>query len=531
VRQLNDWRVRAFYISCLVVVPFLKFLLWNDYGFLRLEVLAAVALLAGASALLGWVGRGIGFYAVVAVCLLIATVYPIEAMLPPAVSVAPWALAGVLGGVVAAAMLLMRDRFFPVMAVFAWSVLLVQAVEPHWSGTSAKARTGIAGGDHTLWLVLDEHIGLNGFPDCAECLAAKSRLSETFRKYNFTVFPNAYSNYADTIDSIPSVVNHRLLSQPQELIAGQGSGLRQYAFRRNLLFEEFHARGYQVVGYQHGSLRSCLAGFGDAECREYRDKLGWLDRAPGGWLDRFRWLVGTYQAGDPWRVKVKGFFPFRFGLKITGPLSVAEVWPNTIAHDILGEQKKTLFFAHLLTPHSPYLNRRDGRVRALEEWSGDRADQRVGPEEYRERYGRYCEQVEDLAGQLDRFFAELDERGVLRRMTVVVHGDHGSRIRRILDGKAANAGNDNDHVAPSAWDYPGQPDERDLVDRFSTLLAVKKAGATAPASIAEKHSLLTLLSRYVFSREPEAGVDSADDVFLVNADGKLAPIDIRKYWR
>ncbi len=261
--RLEDWRIRAFYISCLILVPFLKFLAWNDHGFPHLEVLTAVAWLAAASALLGWAGRGAGFYVVAGACLVMVATYPTERLVEPVVRIALWECAALVGAFAAAAMLLMRRRFFPVMAVFAWSGLLVQMLAAFPASVRARENPGNPPGAHVLWLVLDEHLGLNGFPDCAECAAAKRHLTATLDKYNFTVFPNAYSNYADTIDSIPSVVNQRLLARPQELIARAGTGqLRHYVFRRNRLFEEYRARGYRVEGYQHSSLRSCSADLG-----------------------------------------------------------------------------------------------------------------------------------------------------------------------------------------------------------------------------------------------------------------------------
>ena len=146
--------------------------------------------------------------------------------------------------------------------------------------------------------------------------------------------------------------------------------------------------------------------------------------------------------------------------------------------------------------------------------------------EYESRYRRYCEQVEYLSGQVDSLLGRLDKGGMLEGMTVVIHGDHGSRIRRLL------AGTENKLVMPDVFDYGSEePEIRDLLDRFSTLLAVKQPGADAPAVNEEKHSLMTFLPRQVYGREPEDGVAASDRVYLVNSQGKLQGIDILKYWR
>ena len=524
--RIPGWKGRAFFFSCLVVAPFLKFLARNQTGVLHPEIAAAilwlvlVCVVLSALARKGWV-----FYGLTGLCIVFVASYPLASLAQPVVPLSLWLSAALVAFGTGMAMWGMRERFFPVMAVFALSGVLIEAAAHLPKNAAAESVTAGAGG-HVLWLVLDEQIGLAGFPDYPECSSARAALQAVLDRYNFTSFPYAFSNYSDTIDSVPSVINSRLLRYPQELIVKAGTGnLRHYRVPANRLFSEFASRGYHVVGYQHGSLRECDAAFASADCRQYEDHLGWLYRAPGGWTERFRWLVGTYQAGDPLLGRIKGFFPFRFGLKITGPLALSGLWPNQLASDILAEPRRSLVFAHLLTPHSPYLFRRDGSIRPLEEWSGDRADERVDPRRYEGRYRRYCEQSEYTASQLGSLLEKLDRRGMLQGMTVVVHGDHGSRIRRSL-GLPGDS-----HVMPDVFDYAGPPTLRDLEDRFSTLLAVKAPGAKAPACNLEKHGLLTFLSRAVFGREPVDGVDAADRVYLVKHSAQLQPIDILKYWR
>jgi hypothetical protein len=521
-----DWKWRSFFFSCLIVEPFLKFLARNQTGVFHAEIALAVLWLLAVSLALAFISRKAPvFYVLMGVCVVLIASYPFQSLLQPLVRIPLGFSIAAVAGAVSLAMWLMRLRFFPVMAVFLCSGLAIEIVS-HFAGRTAPGSVVEGPGGHVLWLVLDEQIGIAGFPRTPECDAARTTLQNTLDRYNFTSFPNAFSNYSDTIDSVPSVINSRLLHYPQELVAKAGAGnLRHYQVVRNQMFSDFAGRGYHLVGYQHGSLRECDAAFSSAECRQYEDRLGWLYRAPGGWRERFRWLVGTYQAGDPLLGRVKGFFPFRFGLKITGPLALTDLWPDQLAAGILAEPRRTLIFAHLLTPHSPYLFRRDGSIRPLEEWSGDRADQRVDAEEYASRYRRYCGQVEFTAIQLGSLLQKLNSRGMLSGMTVVVHGDHGSRIREKLGRPGDN------QVMPDVFDYTGEPTLRDLQDRFSTLLAIKLPGAKTPAQNVEKHGLLTFLSRVLYHREPSDGVDASDRVYLVDHKDQFQSIDLLKYWR
>ena len=69
------------------------------------------------------------------------------------------------------------------------------------------------------------------------------------------------------------------------------------------------------------------------------------------------------------------------------------------------------------------------------------------------------------------------------------------------------------------------------MDKFSTLLAIKPAGATAPLIRDEKHSVLTFLSREVFGREPQDCAGRADKVYLADDRQALHAIDIQHYWK
>jgi Sulfatase len=528
--KLDDWRVRTFLLSCLIVAPFLKFLAQNEYGFFHAEVLVDVLWLLVPCLLLGRLLRGRAFYIVTGICIVLTGTFPLVQVLKPFLNLGLWQGAILLATGSAAALFAMRAKFFPVMAVFAGSGVAIAMAGHALSKETGRADRIPGNRPQVLWLLLDEQIGLAGFPSYPACDIARTKLTETLEKYNFTLYPYAYSNYAGTIDSVPSLLNGRLLRRPEELIEQTGEGnLRWYQARANSAFDGFAGEGYHVIGYQHASLRMCDASFGAAECRDYRDQLGRLHQAPGDWKQRSAWLVGSYQASDPWLGRVRSFFPIRCQLRMTGPLGVEDLWPDRLASEILSAQRQTFFFVHLLTPHSPYLYKPDGSIRPLNQWSEDRADERLNPSAYEERYCRYCEQVQFLAAQLDGFLQRLEQAGALNRMIVLIHGDHGSRIRRILNPRSPEEEPENQDA--ESLDYVTAPPMRDLLDRFSTLLAVRPPESRAPAISAEKHSLLTLVTRFLYQHDPSDGVERADRVYLFDREDRYQPIDILESWR
>ena len=377
---------------------------------------------------------------------------------------------------------------------------------------------------HVLYLILDEHLGIAGFPsDIPACAEAASAVSAVLAVHNFTVYPNAYSNYPVTVDSLPSVLNRTVLAHSRQMIRQTEAGSRVYSLSANRLVADMRAAGRDVVVVQHRSFD--LNAGAEATRVEYEDVAGDLQSVEGSWLEKMQWVVGAYQASDPALLRVNRFFPFRLGQRITGPLAVRRAWPARLADGIESARKPTLFLAHLTAPHGPYLYRRDGTVRPMAEWSGDRADRRLAPAVYSGRYMRYCEQVSYLSAQLNGFLAKLQRAGMLEAMTVVIHGDHGSRIRAAFDGLPGDA-----HAVypPERFDYPHEPDLRDLLNRFSTLMAIKRAAQSAPVVHPAKESLLRILERDFYRGVPAAGADS---VYLFSAIGESRAIALLNFWK
>jgi hypothetical protein len=380
------------------------------------------------------------------------------------------------------------------------------------------ARTSPA---HILYIVLDEHLGVGAFPqDIPACASAARAVESTFLSHQFTLHPNAYSNYAITVDSLPSVFNRMLLPHSHKMVEQAHTGSRSYTLTANRLCSDLRLRGMEVAVCQHRSLD--LHAGARASHLDYEDVLGNLEEVDGSWIDKFRWIIGGYQASDPTLQHINAFFPFHFGSHTTGPLAIRGIWPGKVLAQIQNAKRPTLFLVHLMMPHGPYLYRKDGSIRPMAEWSGDRADRRLQPAAYREHYTRYCEQVEYLSAEAGTLFDRLREAGSWDAMSVVVHGDHGSRIREVLPGRA-------DHASAEYFDYgSAEPTIRDLLDRFSTLMAEKRPQQLAARVAPEKESLLRILERDFYqSKSVPAGMD---DVYLNDDKGLPRAIPIRNYW-
>jgi len=526
---------RALVLACVVLLPFLRFLLRNRYRMWSAEALAAALVLILVCVALAALARSrMVFLGVVAACSVLMATVPVVRLLAGRVELTPQQSALALAVGLAAMVALMRQRFALLVAVFTLSAFAVDlglaARERFATHAEAQARSGDAPA-HVLYLVFDEHIGIAGFPpDIPACVEARSAIEAGFRKWRFRLYPNAYSNYPSTTSSLSSLLNRRLLDRRRVLLNEDSQEWRwgTRTLRDNKLLRSYRDRGYRIEVVQHRAINHVPAGLRADELHEYWDELGVLDRAPGPWFTRFRWLVGNYQQSDLVLSKARAFFPFRFAPHTTGPLSASAVWPRRLAEEIVEERRNTFFLAHLIAPHFPYLYRKNGTVRDLREWSGDRVDQRSNAEMYRDRYWRYCEQAQFLSRQLDALLDALRGAGVFDSTLIVVHGDHGSRIRRVLKGAgdaARPTGSD-----PERFDYSGPPSVRDMLDRFSALLAVKRPSAREASADGRQGSMLRFLSEELPIGEGPLPA-AVDSVYLFDGAGKPSEIRILDYWR
>jgi hypothetical protein len=142
-----------------------------------------------------------------------------------------------------------------------------------------------------------------------------------------------------------------------------------------------------------------------------------------------------------------------------GPLAQMPLF-DVITADVTRASPGSMFFAHLLNPHNPYVYDATCELRPVREWEHSRNPGPLSPnnrESRARRYGLYLEQLRCLYRRLDAMFQAWRRAAIFDQMVLVIHGDHGSRIyQRFPTVK-------NRH----------QLSDSDYVDEFSTLFAVK----------------------------------------------------------
>lgn len=525
--NVESWNGRLIIFCCLIILPFFRFLLQNHYSLLRLEVVASITSQVVVCLLLATVSlRKPLFYGMSLSVIVFMSALPTEKLLDPIVHVRLiWCVLLISLALVVLAWK-MEERFFTVLFVFTLSAFAMDVVlrftpDRTVSSTGVELQAAHSQPLRVLYIIFDEQIGPAGFPkDIPEARAAAAEIDRTFSRWDFRLYPNAYSNYAMTLDSIPSILNSRLLEHPREYFMDQSHEIRSapYSLRQNKLFATYAARGFQIHVYQNRALDYSHGNVPVNATTEYWDSLEELSWIQGPWSEKLHWIVGNYQGSDPFLNHLAAFFPFRFGSRGVGPLGLSRLWPHELARDIVQAKEPTLFFAHLFTPHRPYVYAQDGSYSDFEEWRHDEDEPQFDITSYREKYRRYAAQVIHLYGELNWLFQFLQDAHVFDSMQIVIHGDHGSRIR--LVPKATNGESEPAvaaRVSYDRYDYNSPPEIQDLLDRFSTLLAVKDPGSRHPEHIYERSSVLRFLEQEIY-HSVDSFSEEENSVYLYDDD-------------
>ena len=509
---------RFLFSVSLVILPFIQFLVEQRYLVLRLETVVYFLCLTAACLTFAWFTRKpVVFHAAAILWLCVMQVPYTQSLHDRLLAVKPVYL--IIASFVLFTLLarLMRDNFYGIVLVVATAANIAGAVDS-LAGPGVISviddPTGIVEAEAApqakpslmIYLVLDAYMGPAGFsaalPGSEE---VRRSIEDTFLKYGFTLYSNAFSHYAWTNFSMRSLLNLTLLDRVPDPDAAE-----QYR-----LFSHFKNLGWALSVYRFRSASTLwVPPSADRQVVYNIFLLGGMRDLPISWTDRLELLSKTYMNRSRWILLVMKnvYTPWVnvFGLEHWSPAVSLKVM-DLLRRDILAAKKNTLFFAHLLAPHIPYIYQSDGSVwpvaELIEEFKllGRRSNHR----EHADLHRRYGGQVLHLNGRLDEFLGDLQAAGVLASATIVVHGDHGSRL-------AGSPGKD-------------VPLQR-LLENYSTLLAVKKPGVSQGRIVRRKASVMEFLAEELYPQadwDPPPGLDS---VYRTDDEGRFVQIPFLSRW-
>jgi Sulfatase len=320
--------------------------------------------------------------------------------------------------------------------------------------------------------------------------AARQRFEEFGARYGFRTFDSVYSRYFFSGVSIPNLMNagylgHTHLEDQYQDIQGRTVA--------NAYFDAMAARGYRTVVFQtavldfchNASVRMCETFNSFDPAGGTTSHLDARTRTLTMWSTMLRAMEPSYvsQYGQQLVRMAYGLADRPLGVLGTADRFDAQQFPDWFDRFVAFVKRAprgTHIFAHFMAPHSPYLLT-PGCVVSGKFDAGyylhDRYQTEAERLEARGRYyATYLMQVACVQRKLSELMDAISSEDTFRDATIIVHGDHGSRI---------SAGN-------LIEDY--QP--RDFIDNYAAYFAVREPGVE-PGVDCRFLALSQVLRRYL----------------------------------
>ncbi len=476
-------------IFFVLLAPYLNFVHSNDslYEIVNLAVIGVFfAVAAGLATLLHWIRSDLLRVAVLAFLLLLFLDIQLFWF-------HSWILKLAIGALVLGRLSWHGRRHLSLFmsAVFG-TMVAATVVLIVWDGTlvsDSNARPRTAGGRPDLpvyvHIILDEFMGPEGFdPAVPSQRAIKREITSYFTGEGFRLFGRAYSPYFYSHDSISAALNMTETNETGKFHETDGL---YFALTRNRYFENLQSRGYRINVYQSTFMDFCRSASVDiANCvtYDYRSPTS-ASLANLSIADKSRVILSMYASlATLSDVALAAYGKVRtaaaaLGANLPewaawsdklGPIPVMPTF-DALIRDVAAARGGSMFFAHLLIPHSPYsLDSRCRIRRPIMTWENNTLDEDDRPSSghantdasRQARYEAYIPQIRCALRKVQELLDALKERGLYDDAIIVVHGDHGSRIVRAEPG-----------IENRPWLVP-----QDYSDAFLALYAVKAQGVT-----------------------------------------------------
>jgi len=382
-----------------------------------------------------------------------------------------------------------------VTAVFGTIVLttLVLPVEvggePVQTGAIPKALKNLP---PVIHIVLDEHIGLAGLPDgLPESDEARKLIPAVYK--DFALYSHAYSRFDETKYSLTSLMNRDLGADVPKLLEGD-----EYVFAptQNDWLATLKKEGYAIKVYQSAWFDMCRDKSLVDACYTYSFfSPNAIQRAP----------LSTWQ-----RLKALGTkLAYGRGALQLEPMASMEALARFRSDIATAPPRGVAYIVHLLIPHFGYLYDEHCKLLDPSEWEredfGD--DQAYTPAERIALYHSYLRQLICANREMESLFAYLKELGVYDEATIIIHGDHGSRL------------GERNYITAT----PETLTVQDKIDHYAPLLAIKAPGIEPGLRDAPEALQNVFAKTFLGGALPDS--PSPGDIFIrIDEDDHFAPL-------
>lgn len=348
--------------------------------------------------------------------------------------------------VIAASCWVLRRRIVAALAagglVFTISVILMaQPLDPPAFQERPMTRAQVDR-PAIIHLILDEHCGAACLPAAILSDEERELTLHRYAELGFRVWSSVRSTSSATQVSLSDLMNPGRTDA--EVTVRQRPPGFEYGIGLNTYFKHAASLGYRIRVLQSSFMDLCPSGeTGRLQCRTYPHNsagiLRYVDLTP---TERLRLFLGILDWGAQ---RAYDTLAYRQLLKTdvgrtieewratrsrwrVQPL-IAERMLQRVISDIRELGPGDLYVAHLLLPHHPYVFDEACKVSRPEQWIDINVPSPIATDRIRlSRYARYMAQMECTDHLVAGLVKVVDDNPGLRNGTIVIHGDHGSRI-------------------------------------------------------------------------------------------------------
>ncbi len=397
--------VGVFFASYILLAASLtNYLIYDRYPLLRLDtglafliLGAVVALLSGLHAALNIWFQKLSFALLIALAIDINT----DGAIWPGVAAAMFLIFTVRAKEVPHQLFAIFGGFFLISSLIGLGQSQPWLTETKPAKNTTTAQTKRPAIIHVL---LDEHIGIEGFHKSASGNQTAAKLRSFYTANDFALYGKAYSQHMHTVNAVPNILNFGEKSARDANRQGATIGKSAY-------FDALTAMGYQLSIYQSDFADFC-EGYESARCVTYSNsslqplldyKLDRLDRTTlilakfFGLSQGLDYVVRQFPFIDRWaaRIGMRGLNGF-IRLKETGTIPAIKML-DKLAKDVQTAQPGQAYFIHALFPHYPYTTNADCSPKTMSQWK--RRKDRIS---MIERTDAYDEQAQCAARKVQR---------------------------------------------------------------------------------------------------------------------------------
>lgn len=358
-----------------------------------------------------------------------------------------------------------------------------------------------------VYIVFDELMGPEAFDlGIPEGNTSYAALRDVFERHGFRLFGNAFSRHNVTAKAMPSVLNF-------DFNDNVSWGFRSKYYREvpnesvgeNAMFARMQAQGRSIFVQQTAHLDYCHSA-PDIACRTFdsfnplgpyvpplsSSRLAVVDLMSEAFNESY--LVVRYTS------LLRSMFS-SFGEKpVHFDVYAFPKWFDAFRETVSGNfENGRFFFGHFLMPHAPYAHGPNCELRDrwyLPWFLTDRHGLTGAAMEAKrtELYPQYYDQVTCLTTKLDQLLTDLADDADFENATIVVHGDHGSRLSSTMFAETMS--------------------QRDMIDNYSALFAIR-APSVDPGYDMSHVSIQHLAAQFLSgipatSLAPESGTVAMD---------------------